>query len=275
MSKINIENILNVILDKKIVAPTIIIVCAVVLYLILKKILKRLLNLKLKNVRVNTRKQKTSISLIENILKYFIALVALVMILDVYGIDTKSLIASLGVISLVAGLALQDFLKDIIAGISILFEDQYAVGDVVTIGGFKGTVSYLGIKSTRITAYTGEVLIISNRNIDKVINHTLENSTCLLDFSVSYTADLDKVREILNIACDKINNSEELNIKSPAKICGVESLSDSSVDFRIVFGCKYSNKYDYERYIREMVKKLFDENNIEIPFNQVVVHNGE
>ena len=121
MSKINIEDILNVILDKKIVAPTIIIVCAVVLYLILKKILKRLLNLKLKNVRVNTRKQKTSISLIENILKYFIALVALVMILDVYGIDTKSLIASLGVISLVAGLALQDFLKDIIAGISILY----------------------------------------------------------------------------------------------------------------------------------------------------------
>ena len=88
MSKINIEYILNVILDKKIVAPTIIIVCAVVLYLILKKILKRLFNLKLKNVRVNTRKQKTSISLIENILKYFIALVALVMILDVYGIDT-------------------------------------------------------------------------------------------------------------------------------------------------------------------------------------------
>lgn len=275
MSEINLEDVFKVVLDKKIIAPVVIIVCAVILYLLLKKILKRLLNIKLKNVRVNSRKQKTSISLIENILKYFIALVALVMILDIYGIDTKSLIASLGVISLVAGLALQDLLKDIIAGISILFEDQYAVGDVVTIGGFKGTVSYLGIKTTRITAYTGEVLILSNRNIDKVINHTLEDSTCLLDFSVSYSSDLDKVKEVLNIACDKINNSEKLNITSNAKICGVESLSDSSVDFRIIFSCKYDNKYDYERYVRELVKKLFDENNIEIPFNQVVVHNGE
>lgn len=267
------DDILEIILDRKVVVPILIIISASLIYLFFSKIIKRLLNLKLSGVRFNDRRQKTTLGLINNIVKYFIAIVALLMILDVYGIDTKSLLASLGVISLVAGLALQDFLKDIISGFSIIFEDQYAVGDIVTIGDFKGKVTYLGVKSTRLKAFTGETLIISNRNIDRIINHSLENSTSYLDMPISYDTDIDMAKEVLLGVCDELNH--ELELTSEASICGVQELKDSSISIRIQFSCIYANKIKYERLFYEKAKKAFDANGIVIPFTQVVIHNGK
>lgn len=267
------NTIIDFILSRKVIVPLLIILTSIVTYLFLSKLIKKLLSIKLKGVRINDRRQKTTMSLIDNVLKYFIAIVALLMILDVYGIDTKSLVASLGVVSLVAGLALQDFLKDIIAGISFIFEDQYAVGDVVTVGTFKGTVTYLGVKSTRITAYTGEVLIIPNRNIDKVINHSLEDSVSLLDIPIAYDSDIDKAKQVLGEVCSEL--TKELDLTSAAKVCGVQELGDSGIAIRISFSTRYNNKFSYEQVFKERIKKAFDENNIEIPFMQVVIHNGK
>ena len=267
------EDILKVLLDKKVIVPLCIIIFSSLIYLFFSHIIKRLLTIKLRGVRYNDRRHKTTLGLINNIVKYFIAIVGLLMILDVYGIDTKSLLASLGVVSLVAGLALQDFLKDIIAGFSIIFEDQYAVGDIVTIGDFKGKVTYLGVKTTRIKSFSGETLIISNRNIDKVINHSLEDSTSYLDMPISYDTDIDFAKDVLLNVCNELNN--ELELTSEATICGVQELKDSSVSLRIQFSCIYANKVKYERLFYEKAKKAFDANNIEIPFNQVVIHNGK
>ena len=267
------DKVLDILLNRKLIYTIIIIIVAVVLYLILSSLINKLVKVKLKGVRIDERRHKTTLSLLKNLVKYFIAIIALLMIMDTYGIDTKSLIASLGVVSLVAGLALQDFLKDIIAGITIIFEDQYAVGDVVTIGEFKGTVNYLGIKSTRIKSFTGETLIIANRNIDKVINHSLEDSTSFMDMPIAYDTDIDKAKEVLELVCKEL--TEELNLITPAIVCGVQNLGDSSVGIRISFCCKFANKVIYERIFRERVKKSFDENGIEIPFQQVVVHNGK
>lgn len=267
------NNIIDVVLSKKVIVPFFIIIFSTIIYLFLSKIIRRLLSVKLKGVRINDRRQKTTISLIDNIIKYFIAIIGLLMILDIYGIDTKSLITSLGVVSLVAGLALQDFLKDIIAGVSILFEDQYAVGDVVTIGDFKGTVIYLGIKSTRVKAFNGETLVISNRNIEKVINHSLEDSVSFLDVQISYDEDIDKAKNVLNELCVEL--TKELKLIGDAKVCGVQDLADSSVIIRISFSCSFSDKVKNERIFKERIKKEFDKNNIEIPFAQVVIHNGK
>lgn len=267
------QEMIEILVSRKVIVPILIVALAMLIYLGLSKILKKMLTFKTRGIRIDARKQKTTIGLIDNILKYFIAIVAFLMLLDVFGIDTKSLIASLGVLTAVVGLAFQDFLKDIIAGISIIFEDQYAIGDVVTIGGFKGTVTYLGVKSTRIAAYTGEVLIIPNRNVDKVINHTLANSISIIDIGVDYSSDINKVKEVMTSVCEDVNST--LDITENAVVCGVEKLDDSSVVMRMVFGCNYNNKFGYERLIKEKIKLAFDENNIKIPFPQMEVHNGE
>src|SRR5574344_1847320 len=120
---------LDKILVKEVIAPILIVIGAFALYKIIKKVLKKLLKLK-KNP---DRRQKTILSVSTNIIKYFIVIIAILMILEVFGIDTKTIVASLSVVGLVIGLALQDILKDFIGGMSIIFENQFGIGDNVTI----------------------------------------------------------------------------------------------------------------------------------------------
>lgn len=261
---------LEKILVKEVVAPFVIIAFSILFYMIISKIVKRIFQVKTK--RINEKRQKTFVGLINNCIRYFIIAVALMMILEVYGIDTKSLVASLGVLSLVAGLALQDILKDIIVGCSIILEDQFSVGDTVTIAGFTGTVVELGLKTTRIKSYTGDIKIISNRNITEVVNHTIVENNMLIDVAVGYDTDLKKANEVLNALCERF--SKENHLTNPAECLGVEDLADSGIKFRVVIPAPYADKFSLARKFKEQVKEEFAQNSIIIPYPQLVVHNG-
>lgn len=260
---------LDNILKKEIIAPVVIILVSILLYFILTKIVNRIYKLKIS--RQNDKKRKTIKSIINNVIKYFIVIVDLTMILEIYGIDTKSIIASLGVLSLVAGFALQDLLKDIIGGIAILLEDQFSIGDTVEIGGFRGTIVKFGLRSTRIKAYTGEVKIVANRNINELINYTLNDNIALLDIMVSYNDDIIKVKDVLNKICEK--QAKENNAKY--ECLGVDDLGDSGVVIKVAITTNYEDKKILARKFKEEVKLVFDKENIEIPFPQVVIHNGK
>ncbi len=261
---------LEKLLAKEFIAPILIVAFSILIYGVISRIVKKIFRIRSK--RINEKRQKTFVGLVNNIIKYFIVLVALMMILEVYGIDTKSLVASLGVVSLVAGLALQDLLKDIIAGFSILLEDQYSVGDVVTITGFTGTVISLGLKTTKVKAYTGEVKMISNRNISEVVNHSLEENNALIDVSISYEEDVEKVLTFFQDLCKRL--SEELKLTHAAECLGVEELADSSVNFRIVVPAPYADKFTLARNFRKRIKEECDKVGIVIAYPQLVVHHG-
>ena len=260
---------LEKILVKEVVAPVLIILFSIVIYFIISSIVKRLLSFKSK--RINERKKKMIVTGINTIIKVFISIIAFVMILEVFGIDTKSLVTSLGAVSVVVGLAFQDLLKDFISGFTILFEDQFSVGDVVTVDGFTGTVIEAGLKSTRIKAYTGEIKIVSNRNIVTVINHNLDTNVHIVDVSVSYNSNIKLVKETLEQLCTDF--SEEMSLPSPASCLGVESLGDSSIVFRVAIPGAYGDKFGFARAFRARVKDVFNEKGIEIPYPQVVIHN--
>ena len=264
-------DLLDKILVKEIVGPVLIVLVSIIIYLVFKSIINRVF--RIRNKYVDKRKSKTINGLINNLIKYFIVVVDIVMILDIFGIDTKTLIASLGVVGLVAGLAIQDTLKDFVAGVSIILENQYRVGDTVTIKGFRGEVLDLGIKSTKIRAYTGEVMIIANHLIEEVINHSLDKSVAIIDIPVSYNTDigfLENVLKDLFISLDgKISG-----IKGEIKLLGLESYDDSSISFRVVCDTNPMEHFQVERELRKAIKICLDDNKIEIPFPQVVVHNG-
>lgn len=262
---------LEKILIKEVVAPILIIFFSVVIYFVVSNIVKKVLTIKSK--RINERKKKMIVTAINTIIKIFLSLIAFMMILEVFEIDTKSLVTSLGAVSVVIGLAFQDLLKDFISGFTILFEDQFSVGDVVTIDGFTGTVIEAGLKTTRIKAYTGEIKIVSNRNIVTVINHNLDTNIQIVDFDVSYDSDINLVKEKLDKLCEEL--SAELSLPMPATCLGVESLSDSSIKFRIAIPGAYSDKFGFARTFRARVKECFNEEGIEIPYPQVVVHNEQ
>lgn len=266
-----LNNKLNFTLVDKLFQAIVIIILAFVVQRILKKIVDKLF--------LNSKKHKTDInkintikSLIKSIIKYVLLIIAGLIILNIFGIDTTALITGLGVLSLVVGLAFQDILKDILAGFSIIFEGQFRIGDYVKINDFYGTVSYIGLKTTRIKAYSGEVKIIANRNITEVTNYSLSNSLAVVDLSLAYEEDIEKVEKILECSKDKISGKID-NMIGEIELWGVEQLSDSSVVYRIVCKCKPAKHIEVQRKLRKELKKILDKNNIKIPYPQIEVHN--
>lgn len=260
---------LDFLLSKKVIEPIIIISITSLVYLIINRFVKNILNLRLKNI--DEKKNKTLIMLITNLIKYFLVFIAIIMILNVYGVNTAAFITSLGVVGVVAGLALQDILKDLFAGFSIILENQYALGDTVTINNFKGEVIGLGIKTTKLRSFTGEVCFISNRNVGDVINHSLAKSLAIVTVDVAYESDIQKVEKVLTNLCKRLNKELD-DLEGEVTLNGIEALKDSSIEFKITAETKPLKHHDIMRKIRREIKLELDKNNIVIPYPQVVIH---
>lgn len=262
--------VLKGILIKEIINPIIIILIAILVYLVIKKVINKIFNAAAK--RVSNKKQETLKTFFINIVRYVIIIIAFLMILEVYGIDTKAILASIGVMSVVLGLALQDMIKDFVSGVAIVLDDAYNVGDWVTINSFKGEVISLGMKTTRIKSYEGDILVINNGSITQVINHSVNNSMAIVDINVAYSTDLDKCEKVLQEFCKNVEK-EIPTLKGEVKLLGVEKLDDSAVVFRIVAEVEPTTQFQTQRIIKKLAKQELDKNNIEIPYPQVVVHN--
>ena len=247
-----------------------IIIFSILFYIIIKQIISTTFFKKAK--RNSNKKALTMITVITNIIKYLLIIVDLLMILDINGVDTKSLLTSLGVVGVVVGFALQDLLKDIISGTAILTEEQFRVGDNIKIGDFRGDVIYLGLKTTKIKAYTGEIKIISNRNITEVINYSTSSSKCLIDVQTSYEDDIDKVKETLNNICQKLTNEREY-INGKVELLGVEEIKENSVCFKVSADTKPLYNVNFKRLFLEEVVREFKKQKLEIPYPKMEVKN--
>ncbi len=258
------------ILKKEIIIPIIVLVVCLLLSIISKKIIYKIFNFK--KIKIKDGKKKSILNLISNIIVFLITLIGILIVLEVYGVDTKSLIASLGVVGIVIGLALQDLLKDFIVGVSIIFEGQFSIGDFVSINGFKGEVIPSNLRTTKLKSLTGEIKIIYNRNITEIINYSLSLNTLLVDVGVAYESDIEKVNEILDELC--VTLKDKYNLKNISCL-GVQELSDSSIVFRLGVSVNYQDSFDIDRKIKKDIVLSFKKNNITIPYNQVVVHSGK
>lgn len=264
--------ILGITIVKEIYMPIIIIISAIIIERLLKLIIDKAFNPNKKRNKIDIRKAKTLNSMLSNVSRYVVWIISLLYILSVFGVNTAAIITGLGVASLVIGLAFQDILKDVFSGVSILFENQFAIGDLVKIGDFTGTVIALGLKTTRLQAYTGEVKIISNRNITEVINYSLDKTLAVVDIPVSYESKIDKVEKILGVTAATLKD------KIPAlvddiELLGVQELSDSAVVFRLVGKCKPAKHFEVQRQMKKEFKNSLDKNGIKIPYMQIEVHN--
>lgn len=259
---------MEVLLQRHIIAPIFIILGGIVAYMISNNIIHRAFKLKIG--KMEDRKRQTLITLLTNIFKYLIIIICIVMILGEFGVDTKTLAASLGAFGVVIGLAFQDLLKDLIAGITIVFEDQYRVGDTVTIDGFKGEVIYLGMKTTKVKAYTGEIKMISNRLITSVINHSLDDSLALVDIVVNYGEDIAKVEQVLTELCNTLTTDLKL-INEEVKLWGIEDLGDSGIKFRLAAPTKPMKHFEVQRQIRKQALITLEKEGIGFAYPHMVV----
>ena len=275
----NILNIINAISEKvmvkEVVGPILVICISILINGVIKNVVHRFFHITKK--RLTTKEEKrtiTVVSLITNIIKYIIILIDVIIILGIYGIPTTSIIASLGAVGVVLGLALQDTLKDFVSGFFMITENQYRMGDWVDIGNFQGEVINIGLKTTQIRAYTGEVKIISNRTITEVINYNLANSLAIVDVPIPYEEDYEKVEDVLKKLCDHLTNTLE-KIKGNVTLLGINEYGNQGLIYRITVDTIPTEHYGVQREIRKQVKKVLDENNIKMGYPQVVVHNGK
>lgn len=265
------ENIFKFICSKEVIGTIIIIILTYIVYKICYSIIDNA-TIKGKDELVKKRR-KTFLLLAKNTIKYILIILMVLALLSLYGFNINSLLAGLGIAGVVLGLGVQDALKDIFSGISIIFDDYFVVGDIVDYEGFVGTIIEFGLKSTKIRKYTGEVLIVSNRSINKITNITKEKSTVDIKIPTAYEEDILKVEKVINniISKVKIDNKDILDID----YLGVDNFNDSSIDYLIRFTCKRGTQWDLKRVVLREIKLAYDKNNVKIPYNQLEVHNGE
>ena len=270
-------DIIEKIIIPEVYLPIIYICIGILVNAILKGMINKGIERKIKTLQQGTatyKKLLTIRSLTKNIIKYVIIVFTILAILTVYNINVSTVLAGFGIVGLVVGLALQDFAKDIIAGFTIIFENQYAVGDTVTINGFKGEVIFVGLKTTKIRNYDGEIKILANRNANEIINHSLKDSLAIVYIDVAYEEDNDHVEEILNDELEKISTTIP-NLLEPIRLMGIQDLTASSVKYRIEVRTEPMQHFIIERQIRKALKQRLDKEKIKIPYTQIEVHNGK
>ena len=128
------------------------------------------------------------------------------------------------------------------------------------------------MKTTKIKAYTGEINIVANRNIQEVINHSFSNSLAIVDFEISYDEDLNKVEDVLNSLCKQMA-ADFPDVQGDVKLLGIEDLGSSGIKYRITAETKSMEHFALQRKIRKAVREELGKQGIEIPYTQVVIHN--
>ncbi len=233
-------------------------------------LLNFLISLLLKKALSRSKRGMTITTLVVSFLKYLIAIVAVFLVLGAWGVDTRALLASAGILGLVIGLGAQSMIADILAGISIVFEGEYQVGDIVVIDGWRGVVEEIGVRTTKIKDTGGNVKIINNSAISSIINQTKELSLARAYISIEYGMSIPQVELIIKKNLDRIREAIP-QIQEGPYYKGVDKLAESSVDLLFTAACKEEDIYIVQRALNRELKIMFDENGINIPFPQVTV----
>lgn len=257
----------------KIINPIAAILIAIIVYEIARRLIEKTTNKEFKNEHQEKR-VKTISRHILNIIKYIIIIITFIAILANFGVNVTSILAGLGVTAALIGLAFQDLAKDLIAGISIVLEDQYEIGDMIEVNGFLGEVVALGLRTTRVKNYKGQTLIVANHSISQIINYNLAKNFSSIDISVAYEEDLDRVEKSIEELSDIIKEKYP-KIKKNIKILGVNELDSSSIIYRIGLEVNPEDYFYIQRILRKEIKKKFDKDKIKIPYQQIEVHNGK
>ena len=225
----------------------------------------------LKKLATPLHRGKAIVDIICSLIKYAAIIVLLFFILKTVGVDTAAILAGIGILGLVVGLGAQPLIADIIAGLFIVFEKVFDVGDIIVVDGFRGTVKEIGIRTTQIEDIGGNIKIINNADLKTVINMTNQLSLAVCDIGIEYGESLERVESILKAHLDEVKAAIP-DIKEGPYYRGVSELGDSAVVIRFVAQCDEDVRYQVERDMNRQFKLLFDKNNINIPFTQVVIH---
>lgn len=176
----------------------------------------------------------TVITITQSLIRYSTAIVIICWGLSIIGVDVTTIAASVGILTLIVGFGAESLIEDVITGFFMLFENQYNVGDIVEVGGFRGTVSDIGIRTTSITDVGGNTKIINNSNMKDILNRSDRMSRSIVDIQIPYETDLVAFEERLSVILKNIYMLHKDQMKSEPRYLGVQELGASGITLRFV-----------------------------------------
>ncbi|MBO4855555.1 mechanosensitive ion channel family protein [Candidatus Saccharibacteria bacterium] len=244
-----------------IVSSIVTVIIAIILFQIIKKTFKRVFD------RNKNKERNTYFAMVGSFIRIiYITLVAL-LVLRINGVNVDGLLAGVGIASVAIGLAVQDTLKDIIRGISIISEDYFKMGDYVTIGTDSGTVVYSGIRSTKLKdGLTGNIISIANRNIEKA-----EVSATTLNINIPLPYEL-KLSDAETIMHEIAEASKTVEFVTDCEYRGVNSLAESAIEYRLFAKSEKGKRIEAKRNILHKTLEVLEKHKVSVPYPQMDVH---
>lgn len=249
--------------SKEFFATIIVVIVFVIFYLVLRYFINRIIAIKKDKI---SKRRLGYIKKARALLRYFLILVAMLVILRVNGVDVNSMLAGVGIVSVISGLALQDVLKDAIASFNLVVDKFFAVGDIVEINGMKMEVMEMQLKTTKFKDVdSGKILTIVNRNISEAV--VLANYSDL-DIPLPYELSVEEAKKIINIIMEKVDAIRGID---EVEYRNITEFGDSAVLYRLRIHGNAKILPQVLREAREIVKVELNNNKLSIPYKQLVI----
>lgn len=217
-----------------------------------------------------TSRGVTVTQLVSNLIKWVVAIVLVIAVLAVWGVDTTALITGAGVLTLVVGLGLQSLIQDVVAGLFIIFENEFNVGDIITVDDFRGEVISIGIRTTKLKVL-GNVKIINNSAITGVLNQTVDLSVGRSWVCVEYGS----LPLIEGVIAEKLPQLKIEGVVGSVNYDGVDVLGESGATLQFSANCDENDFYAVQRRMNMRITEMLTQNGIKLAYNQIVVHRAE
>jgi small-conductance mechanosensitive channel len=265
-----VERIWNMIRDTQMWTTASMVLLRIILIILLSRLALITLNRiidhatnekKSKRLKLRSRRVQTVGRLLKNTASYTLNFIAILLILGEFHIQLAPLLAGAGVLGLAIGFGAQSLVKDVITGFFIILEDQFAVGDVVQTGAFKGTVEMIGLRATRIRNWTGEIHIIPNGLINEVTNFSVNQSLAVIDITIPYEESIESLENTIRTVLTKLNDT---NITRTPELLGIQALALNQMTLRITAQCKPNSTAEVTRLINTELRKAFEAKRMEV-----------
>ncbi len=261
----------------------IIVVVGAVLWFVLNRFLPRIVRRVVTQTGYKESKEglekrtNTLLSLFKGMARAVIIIVVIIMVLDEVGVPVAPVLAGFGIAGVAVGFGAQYLIRDLIAGIFIIMENQYRVGDVVKVADIAGLVEYITLRKTVLRDLDGIVHHVPNGEIKTASNYTRHFSRVNLDIPVAYGTDLDHAIRVINRVGKALAEDGKWRkvIKSPPQVLRVNNLGDSGIDIKILGDVKPMEQWAVTGELRLRLKKAFDDEGIEIPWPHTKVYFGD
>lgn len=224
------------------------------------------------------KRQDTLVAVFRTAANIIIWVAALIFILIVFNVNVASLLTGAGLLGIVVGFGAQNTIRDIIAGVFVIVERQYRIGDIVTLHAsghdVSGVVEDFSLRVTRLRDLDGNLHIVENGATSEITNLSFEFANVNVDVGVSYDSDIDKVEKIINKVGDDMQEEEKWqpHIYEPIHFLRVDEFEDSAIRIKALGKVEPAQQWDIAGEFRRRLKREFDKGGITIPFPQMVVH---